>query len=63
MPADAPGPDGDRRYRVSVYAQAFNATNHTNASRYAGVVTSPWFGRPLEADPGRRVELGASVSF
>ncbi|HET8645199.1 MAG TPA: TonB-dependent receptor, partial [Vicinamibacteria bacterium] len=62
MPPDLPGA-AERRYQASVYLQAFNATNRTNARRYAGVVTSPHFGRPLEADPGRRLELGVSLAF
>jgi hypothetical protein len=63
MPGDAPGPDANRRFQLSVYAQAFNATNHTNARAYSGVLTSPFFGQPLLAEPGRRIELGASVGF
>lgn len=63
-PPDARGGEGaDRRYQLSVHAQAFNATNHTNPRAYVGVVTSPAFGRPQQADPGRRIELGASFAF
>ena len=48
---------------MAVYAQAFNATNHTDPRTYSGVRTSPFFGQPLSAEPGRRIELGASVGF
>lgn len=62
-PPDMPGSDGERRYQISLYAQAFNATNHTNARAYAGVRSSPVFGQPLLADAGRRIELGANIGF
>lgn len=62
-PPDMPGPEANRRFQVSVYAQAFNATNHTNPRAYFGVMTSPDFGQPLLAEPGRRIELGASFGF
>jgi hypothetical protein len=62
-PPDLPGPDANRRFQVVVYAQAFNTTNHTNPRAYSGVRTSPFFGQPLTAEPGRRIELGASVGF
>jgi hypothetical protein len=62
MPSD-PSSGPERRYQVSLYAQAFNATNRTNVRQYGGVVTSPYFGRALQADPGRRIELGASFEF
>jgi hypothetical protein len=62
MPPDLPGA-AERRFQLALYLQAFNATNHTNPRRYAGVATSPYFGTVLEADPGRRVELGTSLSF
>jgi len=60
---DLPGADGNKRFQLSVYVQAFNALNHTNPRRYSGVLTSPYFGQPLLAEPGRRLELGASFNF
>jgi hypothetical protein len=63
MPADVPAADANKRYQVSLYAQAFNATNHTNVRSYSSVLTSPFFGEPLLAEPGRRIELGASFGF
>jgi hypothetical protein len=63
MPGDAPASDANRRFQFSLYAQAFNATNHTNPRAYSGVLTSPFFGQPLAAEPGRRLELGASLGF
>ena len=62
-PPDLPGPEANRRFQLSLYAQAFNATNHTNVRAYSGVLTSPLYGQALAAEPGRRIELGMSVSF
>jgi hypothetical protein len=62
-PPDLPGPEANRRFQLSLYAQAFNATNHTNTRAYSGVLTSPFYGQALAAEPGRRIELGMSVSF
>jgi hypothetical protein len=63
MPGELPGADANRRFQVSIYAQAFNAANHTNVRAYSGVLTSPFFGQALLAEPGRRIELGASLGF
>jgi hypothetical protein len=60
---DMPASDGNRRFLLSVYAQAYNATNHANPRAYVGVLGSPEFGRPLQAEPGRRLELGATLGF
>jgi hypothetical protein len=32
-------------------------------SRYSGVMTSPFFGQPTAALPGRRIDLGMRVAF
>jgi hypothetical protein len=42
---------------------AQNLFNHTNATGYSGVMTSPFFGQPTAALPGRRIELGARMGF
>lgn len=63
LPPDMLGADANRRFQLSLYLQAFNATNHTNPRAYFGVLTSRDFGRALLAEPGRRIELGASLSF
>jgi hypothetical protein len=59
-------PSGDganSRYRLELYAQGYNLTNHTNALNYSGVVTSPFFGQATSASAPRRLELGARVIF
>jgi hypothetical protein len=62
MPPDMPG-GAERKFQASLHVQAYNAANHTNARRYAGVLTSPYFRHVVEADPGRRIELGATLGF
>lgn len=52
-----------KRFRLEFYAQAFNLLNHTNATAFSGVQTSPFYGRPTAALPGRRVETGMRFSF
>jgi len=49
---------GGRDAGAEVYAQITNLFNTTNFIRYSGVMTSPLFGEPTAALPGRRMELG-----
>jgi hypothetical protein len=59
-----PSGDGSNaRYRLELYAQGYNLTNHTNALNFSGVMTSPFFGQATSALPARRLELGARVVF
>lgn len=60
---DVPGSGAEKRFRVSIHAQFFNVLNRTNALAMGGVTTSPLFGQIVAADPGRRTELGVSVTF
>jgi hypothetical protein len=53
----------NKRLRIELFASAQNLFNHTNAVGYSGVMTSPFFGQPTAALPGRRVELGARIGF
>lgn len=53
----------NKRYRLDLYAQAFNVLNHTNLTNFSGVRTSPFYGRATAALPGRRVETGLRFSF
>lgn len=61
--ADMPGGESQSRYTLELYAQAFNLTNHTNATLFSGVLSSPFFGQPVAAAAPRRLELGARLSF
>ena len=53
----------DKRIRIELFATAQNLFNHTNPIGYSGVMTSPFFGQPTGAQPGRRVELGMRIAF
>ena len=52
-----------KRWNMEFYAQVSNLFNHTNPVNYTGVLTSPFYGRPTAALPGRRVETGLRFSF
>jgi hypothetical protein len=53
----------NQRFRMEFYAQAFNLFNHTNLTNFTGVQTSPFYGLPTAALPGRRIEFGTKFSF
>ena len=56
--------DGNNeRFRLHLYAQAFNVLNHTNPVGFSGIQTSPFFGRATSALPGRRIETGLRFKF
>ena len=61
--SDLPGGEAGTKYNLEVYAQAFNVFNHTNPLAFSGVLSSPFYGRPVSAAAPRRVELGARVTF
>ncbi len=53
----------NKRLRFEVFASAQNVLNHVNPIGYSGVMTSPFFGQPTAAMPGRRIDLGVRVGF
>lgn len=53
----------DKRFRTEFFLQATNILNHANLIGFSGVQTSPFFGQPIAALPGRRVETGMRFSF
>ncbi|HXE79209.1 MAG TPA: TonB-dependent receptor [Vicinamibacterales bacterium] len=58
-----PPEPGDGRFRVELYAQAYNVFNRVNYTRFSGNLQSPFFGRPTAAAPPRRIEVGAMFGF
>jgi hypothetical protein len=42
---------------------AFDVLNHVNYPSYVGVLTSPFFGRPVSAQPGRRLQVSFRFRF
>ena len=57
------GLDGQKRYSVELYAQAYNALNRMNPLNFSGVLASPFFGQPTSAAAPRRIEIGTRFSF
>jgi hypothetical protein len=57
----AAGPQG--RYRLNVFVNVQNLTNHLNLGGYSGVMTSPFFLRPTLAANPRRIDMGMGVNF
>ena len=59
-----PSPGGNNhRYRMEFYVQAYNLFNHANLMNFAGVETSPFFGRATSAQAGRRMESGVKFTL
>jgi len=53
----------DKRVRFELFVSASNAFNTVNRVGYSGVMTSPFFGQPTAAMPGRRVDVGVRMGF
>ena len=49
--------------KLSVSLSSFNVLNHRNDLTYVGVVTSPFFGSAVQAQPPRRIQLGLQYTF
>jgi len=56
-------PVGQARYRMNVFANINNVTNHQNLGGYSGVATSPNFGKPTFANNPRNVNIGVGFNF
>ncbi len=52
-----------QRFRVDVYAQAFNVFNRSNLQNFVGNRQSPFFGRATAAGAPRRIEVGLGFAF
>ncbi len=53
----------DRLQTLAVNVRSANVLNHVNVQQVGGVLGSPLFDRAYQADPGRRIEIGARYSF
>lgn len=53
----------DKRWRVELYLAGMNLFNHVNPGAYSGVLTSPFFGRPISAGAPRKLEVGMRIGF
>jgi len=48
---------------LTLSADAFNLPNRVNYQNFLGALTSPFFGKPVAAQPPRRVQLGIRLQF
>ena len=48
---------------LTVGLNSFNVLNHTNDMTYVGVITSPFFGHAVAAQPPRRMQLDVQFKF
>jgi hypothetical protein len=53
----------DKRIRIELFVSAQNLLNSVTPIGYSGVMTSPFFGQPTAAMPGRRIDVGMRVGF
>ena len=42
---------------------AFNVLNHPNYVTYIGTISSPFFGKPVAANPPRRMQMDVQFKF
>jgi hypothetical protein len=64
MSAAGTGPGaGPARYRMNVFVNIQNLTNHQNLGGYSGVMTSQNFMKPTLVNNPRRVDMGIGINF
>jgi hypothetical protein len=51
------------KYRVTIFVNAFNITNHANLTGFVGNISSPYFMQATTPAGSRQVSLNASFSF
>jgi hypothetical protein len=52
-----------QRYRLSIFTNVSNLTNHANLTGFSGVMTSPFFMTPTAVQNPRKVDMGLNISF
>jgi hypothetical protein len=53
----------DKGPTITLGIDAVNVLNHVNYTTYVGVLSSPFFGKPISAQPPRRLQLSFRFSF
>jgi hypothetical protein len=48
---------------ATIAINSFNVLNHQNDVNYVGVVSSPFFGHAIAAQPARRLQLDLELKF
>src|SRR5262249_52885553 len=54
---------GDKGPTLSLTLNSFNVLNHPNYTTYIGVDGSPFFGKPVSAEPPRQMQLNLQFKF
>ncbi len=57
------GADAKKAPMLTVSLNSFNVLNHLNPITYVGVQSSPFFGRAVQGQPGRRMQLNLELKF
>lgn len=57
------GADAKTAPTLAVSLNSFNVLNHLNPVTYVGVQGSPFFGRAVQGQPGRRMQLNLELKF
>jgi hypothetical protein len=52
-----------QRYKLSLFANVNNLTNHANLTGFSGVMTSPFFRNATAVQNPRKVDVGMNISF
>jgi len=53
----------DKGAVATLGVDAFDLLNHVNYQGYVGVLTSPFFGKPISAQPSRRLQVSFRFRF
>jgi len=53
----------ERSPSLTLSLDAFNLSNRVNYQNFLGALTSPFFGKPVAAQPPRRVQIGIRLQF
>jgi hypothetical protein len=48
---------------ATLAVNSFNVLNHENDTTYIGVISSPFYGHPVAAQPPRRMQFGLQIKF
>ena len=51
------------RFRIGIFVNAQNLTNHANYVGYSGTLSSPLFGQPTSVQSMRRIDIGLNFNF
>jgi len=58
-----PATQGPLRYRLAMFVNINNISNHANLAGFSGVMTSDFFMRPTAVQNPRKVDIGMNISF